>query len=613
MKKLKYCLPAALPLFGMAFALAEAGEGVRVTGSKLPSIIGGIAAIAIGLLITIVMVATKEGRAIAVTPTGLPIPVPLMPLIIGVVIGLTLFTTKPDDSYTLNGVRYSLGEKSAAAVGFAKGADVPEVLKLPAEVEGLPLESVRGFGGTAVREVVLPYSLRRLDDKAFKDCASLETVRFEGGEEPAEELRWQGLKIGDEAFSGCAALRDLSLPKSTSGVGSRAFMGCAALTHIELPGAYGGVGSRAFSGCGALKSATLSPDIQSIGTEAFAGCAALESVRLAFDEGKSSAERYPGDPGVERSDSTKLVIGDRAFENCAALRVMEFPRGNSIKSIGERAFAGCARMETEVPAAHLEKYCFEGCAALRSVATNKGLAIGNDRMTVPEGAFKGCTGLVIADLRGIEKIGAGAFENCAALRQVTATWTENIGERAFANCPALQVVGVTGLKKLAKDAFEGSDNAVIFDGNDEKTRKLAGDAGLKADGGWWFQCEYLPDGSLRLTGWPEGSGDRTGAFTVPGEWCGLPVSAVNLYEHRYNTEYSLGHEEIIVEEGVRTLEERCFENWEKTLRRIRLPGSVEAIERDAIPKLYDQTLTVYTDNPVAVKYAQSRGFAVAEP
>ena len=31
MKKLKYCLPAALQLFGMAFALAEAGEGVRVT------------------------------------------------------------------------------------------------------------------------------------------------------------------------------------------------------------------------------------------------------------------------------------------------------------------------------------------------------------------------------------------------------------------------------------------------------------------------------------------------------------------------------------------------------------------------------------------------------
>ena len=583
MKKWEISLSvAALTLLAAAGALAE--EGVRVTGSKLPYLLGGIGAIALGLLITIGMVAGKETREVIVLPNGLPIPIALFPVLIGVVAGIALFNTTPKDAYTLGGMRYRLGKDSAAVVGLAKGEEAPEVLIVPAEVEGLPVVSVGGFAGTAVREAVLPCSLRNISSKAFKDCASLETVRFEGGEAPDEDKPWLWMAVGDEAFSGCGALKNLSLSNAGS-IGDRAFMNCASLERAELPGVYAGVGSQAFSGCGALRSVTLSADIRKIGAKAFEGCEALESVRL--EGGEDAPGRDVNPMTNSRRDEEKLVIEARAFENCAALKSVDFPPGDNTKSIGERAFAGCASLDIEIPAAHLEKYCFEGCASLRSVATNSVWAVMNDRRTVPEGAFRGCSALVVADLKGIDTIGPSAFEGCTALRQVTATWAKKVGKRAFADCPALEIAGFgeETLKSLSRDAFEGSGSAVLCDGGDAKVRKLGEAAGVKAEGGLWFACEYLPDGSLRLTDCYIGDADVTGTFTVPGEWIGLPVSAVGLYrEYRYTGhEFPLIHEEIIVEEGVKTLEEDCFRNWKDTLRRVYLPDSLQTIEPGAVP------------------------------
>ena len=599
-------------LMCVAGALAE--EGVRTAGAKLPYIIGGVAAIAIGVLITVAMVASKEGRALFITPTGLPIPMPLFPVLIGLAIGLTLINTKPQDSYTLNGVRYKLDEKAAYAAGPAKDAEVPEVLKLPEAVDGLPLTGVGGFEGSAgLREVVLPLSVTGIGVKAFKDCPVLETVRFEGGTGPGDDMRWSWLRIGDEAFSGCVALKNLLFP-NTQSIGDRAFMACASLTGVEMPGVYFGVGKQAFSGCEALQSVTLSGDIQKIGEEAFAGCMALEALYLQgveTDPHQDLSQRIPS-----RRDDDKLVIGARAFQDCAALKTVEFPAGDNVKTIGERAFAGCAALDIVIPSAHLEKYCFEGCAYLRSVATNHDWAIMNDRREVPEGAFKDCSGLLIADLCGVTTIGNGVFEGCTSLKQVTATWTEKVGERAFASCPALEVAGFGEgtLKSLSGDAFEGSGGAVVYDGGDAKVRGLAEAAGAKGDGGLWFECDYLPDGTLRLTGWHMGGEDVTGAFAVPGEWVGLPVSAVGLYrDYRYTGgEFPLRSEEIVVGDGITTLEEKCFANWEFTLRRVYLPDSLRTLGRDAIRSESDDR-TIYTANPVAIDYAERWHWNVAEP
>ena len=588
MMKKTFTISTIFILLLAAGALAE--EGVRVAGSKLPYIIVGVAAIAIGVLITVAMVASKEGRALVITPTGLPIPMPLFPVLIGVAIGLTLINTTPQDSYTLDGVRYKLDKESAYAIGFVKDAEVPEALVVPGEVEGLPVESVGGFEDSAeLREVILPLSVSSIGDKAFKDCANLETVRIEGDAVPDDENRlW--LTIGDEAFSGCASL-----------------------TNVNLPGVYVGVGKQAFSGCTALETVTLSGDIREIGVEAFAGCEALKALRLQGGDADphKDYQMYPS-----RADDNKLVVGERAFQDCGALVTVEFPAGDTTKSIGERAFAGCAALDIEVPAAHLEKYCFEGCASLRFVATNHGWAIDNDRREVPEGAFKDCSGLLVVDLNGISTVGDGAFEGCTSLKQVTATWTEKVGKRAFAGCPALQVVGFGEgtLKSLSVDAFEGCGDAVVCDDGDAKVRRLAEAAGVKGDGGLWFECDYLPDGSLRLRNWHIADGDTTGTFIVPGKWVGLPVSAVSLHRNYSYTgnEFPLRHEEIVVEEGIKTLEEDCFLNWKGTLRRIYLPDRLQTIERNAIRSDSDD-MTVYTTSAAAIQYANRRGLAVSDP
>lgn len=63
---------------------------------------------------------------------------------------------------------------------------------------------------------------------------------------------------------------------------------------------------------------------------------------------------------------------------------------------------------------------------------------------------------------------------------------------------------------------------------------------------------------------------------MPATWCGLPVSTVSLYRStgQANSRYQYFHEEIVVEEGILYLEDRCFSNWEGKVKRIVLPESI---------------------------------------
>ena len=58
--------------------------------------------------------------------------------------------------------------------------------------------------------------------------------------------------IGDYAFYGMTALKEVTVPDGVTAIGSYAFASCAALERVELPVTVTAVGNRAFSGCKAL-------------------------------------------------------------------------------------------------------------------------------------------------------------------------------------------------------------------------------------------------------------------------------------------------------------------------------------------------------------------------
>ena len=165
MKKIVWPLLLAAVLFaaGTTGALAETEEAVRTTGAKWPYIVGGIAAIVIGICLSIGMAGTHSRNEVLVTPTFIPIPMPLIPAVLGIVIGIAAFIQTPADLYVLGGVQYRLYEKSATAVGLVKDAEPPETLTLPDEVDGLPLTDIRqnAFSGTPSGSWFCPLPCRR--------------------------------------------------------------------------------------------------------------------------------------------------------------------------------------------------------------------------------------------------------------------------------------------------------------------------------------------------------------------------------------------------------------------------------------------------------------------
>lgn len=56
-------------------------------------------------------------------------------------------------------------------------------------------------------------------------------------------------EIADEAFSGYANLRSVSLPDSITRIGERTFYNCPRLAEIELPADLTEIGAYAFYGC----------------------------------------------------------------------------------------------------------------------------------------------------------------------------------------------------------------------------------------------------------------------------------------------------------------------------------------------------------------------------
>jgi hypothetical protein len=148
--------------------------------------------------------------------------------------------------------------------------------------------------------------------------------------------------------------------------------------------------------------------------------------------------RPPWNPNSSGDNRIKTVIinngitsiGDRAFENCTALRNVTM--GNEVTSIGESAF--------------------DGCSGLTSIIIpNSVTSIGGD-------AFWSCSGLTsIIIPNSVTNLGYWAFERCSGLTNVTiGSGITFIGSRTFYDCNNLKSVTVmaTNPTNLENTGFE---------------------------------------------------------------------------------------------------------------------------------------------------------------
>ena len=156
-------------------------------------------------------------------------------------------------------------------------------------------------------------------------------------------------------------------------IGNNAFNGATNITSVIIPDNVTIIGDAAFNGCIKLASVILGQGIETIGTAAFTGCSKLTNVTLMCD--KIVGNTYKGDANIGH------IFGEQ---------VTDFVIGDGVKTIGNRAFYGCANM--------------------------KNITISNSVTSIKEGAFYGCSGLTKVVLpNSVTNVGAGVFYNCSNL------------------------------------------------------------------------------------------------------------------------------------------------------------------------------------------------------
>lgn len=180
--------------------------------------------------------------------------------------------------------------------------------------------------------------------------------------------------IGNNAFSSCFYLTDISMPDTVTRIGDMAIYAClnltsldisrvktfdagalcnSGLTEVAIPSGITELPGNLLSSCKKLTKVTLPEGITKIGVTVFGACESLASITLP---------------------RTVTSIGSYAFHD-TAIRTIDIPNG--VTEIGEMAFGQCPNLtELVIPdsVVKIGRNIVERCSKLRSIHLGKSVA-----------------------------------------------------------------------------------------------------------------------------------------------------------------------------------------------------------------------------------------------
>lgn len=192
-------------------------------------------------------------------------------------------------------------------------------------------------------------SLTTIDQKCFPDTPSCDVLQVPGvtGTLPLEFVarnRTMGYftipegvtEIGQDAFTYCYGLLQVTVPSTLKSTGQNAFSYCQTLTSIELPDTFTTMGISSFESCSALQEIKIPSSMTVIPQKAFKGCASLSHIEIP--------------EGITE-------IGTEAFSTCSGLATVKFEGSTPPTLSNSNTFAN---LETDckilVPAGSLADY-----------------------------------------------------------------------------------------------------------------------------------------------------------------------------------------------------------------------------------------------------------------
>ncbi|MDE6556330.1 MAG: leucine-rich repeat domain-containing protein [Duncaniella sp.] len=227
--------------------------------------------------------------------------------------------------------------------------------------------------------------------------------------------------------------------------------------------------------CG-CESVVIPATARYVGTGAFAGSPSLKEVIIEGSETRLMPYAFSGCQALERVICRACSITERCFSRCESLKTLVM--GDSVKEIGDGAFAGCLQLsEVEFPEtierigrdafAHsgletidlsstaitgLSDEAFAGCGNLCEVRLPAGL------VQMGEKVFFGDTSLVVVEMPALASVPALAFACASRLTDLSAPLGEGLGEIgdfAFAGLRDVKVLQMpSSLSYIGVGAFE---------------------------------------------------------------------------------------------------------------------------------------------------------------
>ncbi len=188
-----------------------------------------------------------------------------------------------------------------------------------------------------LEQVVLPKSLKRIEDRAFLKCRRLSSVQFPEG------INY----IGCEAFGSCNCFTKLILPSGLKELAELAFVNCKRLSTLKIQANIREIPCRCFFGCISLEEVQLPDSLKIIQEDAFYNCKKLSSIVVP--------------EGVEE-------LQDNSFWYCENLEEVKLP--NSLQRIGKCAFIYCHKLKQIVIPSNvtqIEQEAFCMCYQLKQI------------------------------------------------------------------------------------------------------------------------------------------------------------------------------------------------------------------------------------------------------
>lgn len=223
---------------------------------------------------------------------------------------------------------------------------IPETISLCNGEIVIPIEELYycAFAGTDIESVVIPKTVKKLQQCVFRGCKKLKSIKFCGDIE----------KIEEECFQDCTSIERIILPKYVGSVERACFMGCTSLKEFVLPDNMTSIPCSMFAGCPNLLSLNLPPQIIEIEYNSFSSCDGLKEIVLGENIIKVNWEAFKNCKNLRSLtiSNPQMEIGSESFGGCTSLKTIHVP---SIEyRLNDSSFIGCTNLDNQVILQHTE-------------------------------------------------------------------------------------------------------------------------------------------------------------------------------------------------------------------------------------------------------------------